>query len=122
LQLDNIIILGATGMREDHAIANTALLSQYSSIFKNIAIISDYGIFTVNNGKNIVKTIQGQQISFFSLHPDTIINCTGLKWNLDNFKCALWHNGTLNEAVSNTIDINSNAPVLIYRAFCIKNS
>ena len=121
LELDNIVILGATGMREDHAIANIALLTYYSTMFRHIAIISDYGIFTVNIGNNSIKAIRGQQVSFFSMHPDTLVNCSGLKWNLVNFKFELWHNGTLNEATGDIIEINSTAPVLVYRSFCIKN-
>lgn len=118
--LENIVILGATGLREDHAIANIALLIEYSKQIKHIAIISDYGIFTVNNGTNNIKTVPGQQISLFSLINNTVINCQELKWPLLNCKFKLWNNGTLNEAIGDKITIVSNKPIIIYRAFCIK--
>ncbi|MCE2706225.1 MAG: thiamine diphosphokinase [Proteobacteria bacterium] len=121
-KLDNIIILGATGIREDHTIANIALLIKYQTKINNIAIISDYGIFTACiNPIEELPTIVGQQISLFTTNHDTIITCNELKWPLANYQFKSWENGTLNQASNNHIKISCNNPVIIYRAFCIKN-
>ncbi|MFN8770848.1 MAG: thiamine diphosphokinase [Neisseriaceae bacterium] len=116
LKLDNIVILGATGMREDHAIANIGLLIKYNTIINKIAMISDYGIFTVSN-KNPISTIKGQQISLFSPIPNTKITCSELKWPLSNYQFNSWNSGTLNEATGNYIIISSNNPIIVYRSF-----
>lgn len=117
LNLNNIVILGATGMREDHAVANISLLIKYSKLIKNIALISDYGLFTVSNSTTSINTFSGQQISIFSTIPETTITCDDLKWPLVNFKCQSWHSGTLNEAIGNQMTITSNNPIIVYRAF-----
>lgn len=121
LKLNNIVILGATGMREDHAVANISLLIKYSQLIEKIALISDYGIFTVSNSTSSIKTFSGQQISIFSPIPETTITCSDLKWPLLNFKCQSWHSGTLNEATGNHITVTSNNPIIIYRVFQINS-
>ncbi|CAI3949577.1 Thiamine pyrophosphokinase (ThiN) (PDB:1IG0) [Commensalibacter communis] len=43
--LQSLIILGATGKREDHTIANIALLVNYLSIIDDVTMITDFGVF-----------------------------------------------------------------------------
>ncbi len=120
LKLDNIIILGATGLREDHTIANIALLADYIKLIKTVAIISDNGIFTAHFKNCQLNTIIGQQVSFFSLNLNTFITCNDLKWKLDNYKFNSWNSGTLNQATSNFINIKATDTIIVYRAFEIK--
>ncbi|MFN7095224.1 MAG: thiamine diphosphokinase, partial [Burkholderiales bacterium] len=51
LGLTKVIIVGATGLREDHTLANIALLANYTTIIEKIAIVSDFGIFTAHSGQ-----------------------------------------------------------------------
>jgi thiamine pyrophosphokinase len=120
LQLDNVVILGATGLREDHTIANIVLLVEFYQSIKHITMISDYGIFTVHQGVANITTIKGQQISLFAPLDGTTVNCKELKWPLTNYSFKLWNSGTLNEATGNNLTIKSNKPIIVYRAFCIK--
>ncbi|MDQ5920104.1 MAG: thiamine pyrophosphokinae [Pseudomonadota bacterium] len=122
LHLDNIIVLGATGLREDHSIANIALLGEYIKIINDIAIISDYGIFNAHSKPVQLKTIPGQQISFFTLNHSTTINCNELKWQLNNFNLTSWYQGTLNEAVADIINLEISDTVIIFRSFEIKTN
>jgi thiamine pyrophosphokinase len=118
LNLDDIIILGATGLREDHTIANIALLATYALKFNNIAIISDYGIFTAYNKPTAIPTLVGQQISFFTPNPATMFTCEELKWTLNKFQCNSWYNGTLNQAIDNKINLKINhGSVIVFRSF-----
>ncbi len=121
LQLDNIIILGATGLREDHTLGNIALLAEYINNIDNISIISEYGIFTVHNKSSKLSTIKGQQISFFTLDHESSISCKELKWQLKNHKFRKWYQGTLNEATANSINIEIIGTIIVYRTFEIKN-
>ena len=41
-----VLILGATGLREDHTLGNISLLMDYAPLFQRIEMLSDYGIFT----------------------------------------------------------------------------
>ena len=42
---DELIILGATGKREDHTLGNLALLSEYAQKVKSVIMVTDYGRF-----------------------------------------------------------------------------
>ena len=115
-----IIILGASGLREDHAIANIALLSEYIKFIDNIAIISECGIFTAHNSTAKLTTLPGQQISLFTIDPQTSVSCKELKWPLINFRFQSWYNGTLNQATGTELNLHSEGTVIVYRAFDIK--
>ena len=120
--IDNIIILGATGKREDHTVANIALLVKYQQILKKVCMISQYGIFTVHNGESRVKCKIGQQISFFAINNKVIVSCLDLKWPLDKFNFANWYCGTLNQATKEELNIKTNSDIILYRSFEIKVS
>lgn len=119
-KLDTVIILGATGKREDHTLANIALLAEYSKLLRDVCIISRYGVFTVHNGVAQIKCQIGQQISFFAINNNTRISCAELKWPLDKFNLSNWYNGTLNQATAKMINIETNSHVILYRSFEIK--
>ncbi len=120
LSVEKIIILGATGSREDHMLGNIAILAEFAPLFIDMCIISDHGIFSAHNDTTEIQTIKGQQVSFFALNPDTIINCQELKWPLINFKMKNWHSGTLNQAIGSKIHLHITHTTLVYRAFEIK--
>lgn len=124
LGLNGLVIFGATGLREDHAIANIALLYHYTTIIDHIAMITDHGIFTAHHAKNAtmhtfsLNTIPGQQISFFTCDANAKISCSNLKWPLDQHQFNFWFQGTLNQATSDHIDCNiDGGSVLVYRSF-----
>ncbi len=120
LKLTDIVVLGATGMREDHTLANIGLLTTYAKQITNICLLSDYGIFTTHSGTETVKTLVGQQISFFTDIPGTKISAPQLKWPLTNYKLEHRFSGTLNEATQNYLTITTSANVILYRSFEIK--
>lgn len=113
----NTIIFAATGLREDHTLANISLLEEYLGKFQAVTLISDYGIFTVHNGFAELNTIPTQQISFFTPDSHTMVTCTELKWPLQMYKFKKMNSGTLNEATADKITVISNGVVIIYRAF-----
>ena len=119
-KLDNVIILGATGKREDHTLANIALLVEYSKQLKKVCIVSKYGVFTIHNGITQIKCQIGQQISFFAVKNNTMISCPELKWPLNNFNLSNWYNGTLNQATAVELNIETNGDIILYRSFEIK--
>lgn len=118
LKLDNIIIMGATNLREDHSLANISLLSSYATLFKKIIMISDYGVFTpLIDSKILLNSFFGQQISFFTFEFNAEVTCLELKWPLKNFQFTYFYSGTLNEATSNILQIESKGSILIYQVF-----
>ena len=120
LKIKHIIILGATGLREDHTLGNIALLLYYLDKFATISMISDFGIFTPHHSSSTLLTMPGQQISFFSLNIDNSFSCEELKWPLRQLKLNAWNSGTLNEATGERLTVHVTHPAIVYRAFEIK--
>lgn len=119
LKLSDVVILGATGLREDHTLANISLLEQYSRMIERVAIISDYGIFTAHQGGKVVQiaTVPGQQVSLFPPTLAASVTCLELKWPLHNHLLNSWFTGTLNQATGNMLNLMSDAKIIVYRRF-----
>jgi thiamine pyrophosphokinase len=92
----DIVILGATGKREDHTVGNISLLADYTRITK-VMMITDSGIFYPLLKSEKLKSFPGQQVSVFSIDPLTEITSEGLKFKLDKMKLTNWWKATLNE-------------------------
>jgi thiamine pyrophosphokinase len=100
----NITILGATGRREDHTIGNISLLAEYSK-YLNVRMVTDTGIFMPFTESCTIPTTAGQQVSLFSLLPDTEITSEGLKYKLQSKKIYSWWEATLNEATGDLVKL-----------------
>ncbi|MDR1584178.1 MAG: thiamine diphosphokinase [Prevotellaceae bacterium] len=102
--INPIIILGATGLREDHTIANIALLTDYID-FVDIVMVTDTGIFIPLNKSKTFKAHKNQQISIFAITPDTKITTAGLKYEVSQRCFNNWNQGSLNEVLSDSFQI-----------------
>ena len=112
-----LTILGATGLREDHTIANISLLADYAEKCE-VEMITDYGIFTAITSKTTIESHAGQQISIFSLTPETPVSLDGLKYPLTNYCLNSWWQGTLNEALGNRFTISfEKGKIIVFRTF-----
>ena len=110
-----ITIVGATGKREDHSIGNISLLGDYAERAK-IQMITDYGVFVPIFKSAHFESFAKQQISIFSLTPDTLFTFTGLKYPLTKQTISKWWQGTLNEALGNEFYVEMNCgKALIFR-------
>ncbi len=112
---DELIILGATGEREDHTIANVALLANYHQSL-NIKMLTDYGVFIPFSSKQTFQSEKGQQVSIFSLDPKQRISSEGLKYPLHRYQLQSWWMGTLNETLgtSFTLDVAEGSLWIVY--------
>jgi thiamine pyrophosphokinase len=112
----NIIILGATGSREDHTIANISLLADYLEYTTDICMISDYGIFNAIEKNSLFQSIPDQQISIFSLTP-TPLTVENLKYPIKNRILTNWWQATLNQSLSDEFSIKVSGKTIIFRIF-----
>ncbi len=97
LDIKEVVILGATGNREDHAIGNISLLAQYAKLL-SVKLLTDYGEFIPISETTTFNSFKGQQVSIFSLDANQEISSKGLKYPLVGHKLSSWWMGTLNEA------------------------
>ena len=113
----NITILGATGKREDHTLGNLSLLADYSEK-SNIQLLTDHGVFTPLIKSSILESYPKEQISVFSLNPETIFTFHNLLYPVENRKLSSLWEGTLNEALCNWFSISfDNGKVLVFREY-----
>jgi len=111
---NDITILGATGKREDHTIGNISLLAEYSR-FINVKMVTDTGIILPFHKSCRLKTFPGQQISIFSIDPETEITSAGLRYPLVRRKLKNWWEATLNEAVGDEAELLfDGGPIMVF--------
>ena len=95
--VNDIIILGATGLREDHTIGNISLLADYAESL-SVKMVTDNGIFIPVQAGSRISSWPGQQVSVFAIDRAMRISSSGLKYPLKDTELDNWWMGTLNEA------------------------
>lgn len=112
-----VLILGATGLREDHTLGNISLLLEYLPDFRRVEIVSDFGCFTPLTKTTVLESYPGQQVSLFSLYPHGAITVKGLRYPIENRCLYSWWEATLNEATGDefSVILNQEARILVYR-------
>jgi thiamine pyrophosphokinase len=113
----NVLIVGASGLREDHTLGNISLLSDYGTLLKSVAMITDHGIFTPFYKTTTFESRPGEQISIFSLTPEVQVTTENLRYPLSGRPLTSWWQGTLNEALGYTftLRLSSNGRFILYR-------
>ncbi len=112
----NLIILGGTGKREDHSIANIGLLADYIEYIDDICMITNHGVFNAINTPCVFEAYPGQQISLFSISPCEVTT-DKLKYPIQNRIFTNWWQATLNEAESDTFTIETTGRLIVFRSF-----
>jgi len=113
----DIVILGATGKREDHTLGNISLLADYVS-YMNVIMVTDTGVIRPLIKGSSIPSFPGQQVSIFSIDPETEVTSDGLKYPLNRTKIKNWWYATLNESLGDRFSIQFiTGRVLIYLKF-----
>lgn len=114
---DHIVIMGATGIREDHTLGNISLLADYHLRIGDICIMTDHGRIDALSRSTCLSSYPGQQVSLFAIDPQTVIATKGLKYPLNKRKLGNWWQGSLNEALGNSFEVDpQQGSLLVYRA------
>jgi thiamine pyrophosphokinase len=117
MKYDDIIIVGATGKREDHTLGNISLLAEYIKDV-NVIMVTDTGIFHPFLKSTDIKCFPGQQVSIFSIDPETEITSHGLRYALKKTKIKNWWVATLNEALGDSFSLEfKKGRVIVYLKF-----
>lgn len=102
--INEVIVLGATGEREDHTLGNIGLLLEHAHRI-TLSYITDFGLFMPITKTAQIQSITGQQVSIFSFNNNCKITTKGLKYPLNNQALTLPWQGTLNQAESNSFTL-----------------
>ena len=113
-EVSEIVILGATGLREDHTVGNLGLLMDYPRMLplgdRRVSMVSDFGTaFAVTDSCDL-HLGEGRRFSLFSADNSLRITSEGLQWPLDDVVFDAWWKATLNRTVSPIVSLHFNHP------------
>ena len=110
-------ILGASGKRDDHSLANIFTLLQYPTQIE-MKLYTDYGIFSIVKDQQDFDSFSGEQVSIFSSDPEIEITSNNLKFDFNNNKLKTLYYGSLNESICDNFTLRlSHGKILVYQAF-----
>lgn len=113
----NIVILGATGKREDHTLGNLSLLADYAGEADSVRVVTNYGVFFVTGKTGDFPSVPGQQVSIIPLQTGITVSSSGLKYPMDKLVLNRWWQATLNEASEEKfhLDFTPGTQLLIFQ-------
>lgn len=107
----DLVIVGATGRREDHAIGNV-----YRALAEQIPVVTDYGAFRPVCGRATFRAPRDTGVSVFAPDPETRMTSRGLKWSLDGVRFANAWCATLNRTTASSFEVTATRPVFVFVA------
>ena len=113
----SVRIVGATGLREDHALANIFHLVDFTEEIPDTSILTNSGTFTAVRGEMAFPCRAGDAISVFAPSPFAHVSSHGLEWPLDGIDLTQLWRGTLNRTTGDSFTLNANRPILLYRPY-----
>ena len=108
---DDLVVVGATGKREDHTIGNV-----YRALAAQVPVVTDHGTFHPVCGKATFRAPADTGVSVFAPDPETRMTSRGLKWKLDGVRFENAWCATLNRTSSATFAVTSTRPVFVFVA------
>ena len=105
----DLVVVGATGQREDHTIGNV-----FRALEAQVKVVTDFGVFHPVLGRARLRAWKGAGVSVFTADPKARMASKGLVWPLDGVRFANQYCATLNRAAAVTIEVESSAPAFVY--------
>lgn len=111
--INDVIVLGAMGIREDHALGNLYLLAGFSKKMR-ICFVTNHATIYSFRGKKQFPSASGQQVSIVATESVASITTTGLKYPLDAVQLLPSCNGISNEATGKKVTIDSSHSIWLF--------
>lgn len=112
-------ILGATGKRDDHTLGNISYLVTFAEEYPDadIAMLTDYGRMVAMTGSRRFASFPRQQVSIFTMNPESPIYSEGLRWPLDGFRARRWWHASLNETVGTEFSLRTDGWLVVFQTY-----
>jgi thiamine pyrophosphokinase len=111
--IKNIFIIGATGERDDHNLANILIAQQYSDVLNIEMVTNFFQIFFVRESKEILEK-KNRNLSMISSIYDNRITTSGLEYNLSDQKLNSFSHGISNRIISDKCLIKSKEKLILF--------
>lgn len=113
----SLCILGATGLREDHTLANLALLADFARE-ASVTALTDTGFFTPLIASGRLPSHKGQPVSIFSFDPQTAVSSEGLQYPLNGVRLNRWWQAALNVSAGKVFALTfEGGPLLVFQGY-----
>ncbi len=112
--INKVSLLGATGIRDDLALANMIMLIQYYNKLK-IRMVTDIYTIECIKGKHTFSSFPQQTISLMAVYRVKSVTTKGLKFSLKKQSMIASGMGISNLAIGNQFTINSSGKLLLFR-------
>lgn len=106
---NDIVVLGSSGGREDHAVGNV-----FRALDLGVEVITEHGRFVPVKDVFSFEAETETAVSVFAPDPDTHMRSTGLRWSLDGVRFTNLHIATLNRVHSSPVTLVADRPVLVF--------
>ena len=115
--VDELVLLGATGGRIDHTLANLSLLTRYEDVIKINIIDNNSEILFIKDSISFESQI-GRKLSLMALGGNSSLTTKGLKWELNEDSLLFSPFGVNNEVAFSpvTIAVEGNG-VFLFKLF-----
>ena len=110
--IKKVLILGSSGLREDHSMANILIASTYSNILHIELITSFYRIIFVRENTKI--NAPNAPVSIISLSSNNKITTSGLKYDLNNEKLKSFSHGISNEVNGDSFTVEAESVIVVF--------
>jgi thiamine pyrophosphokinase len=104
-----LVIVGATGKREDHTLGNLC-----RALEEGIAVVADRGVFHPVSEAKTIRARKGAGVSVFAPRRSTRMTSRGLEWPLDGVRFDNLYCATLNRATAARICVTTTRKVFVY--------
>ncbi|MGY8780203.1 MAG: thiamine diphosphokinase [Fidelibacterota bacterium] len=112
--IQNIAILGATGLREDMTLANHYILFDYFEKL-NLEMVTDHFTITGHRGQKSFDSFPGEAVSLFTQRFGTVVSTTALRYPLIDTVVDPSARGISNQSIGATFSIDASDPILAFR-------
>ena len=112
--IEDITILGATGLREDMTLANHYILFDFFDKL-NIEMVTDHFTITGHRGQKSFDSFPGEVVSFFPQRFGTVVTTTALKYPLNDTVLDPSARAISNQSLGDTFSMNASEPILVFR-------
>ena len=110
----DIILVGATGERDDQNLATILVSLEYIEQL-NIEILSDLYSIEFVNGERDFEATPMREVSLISMDKENIITTQGLKYNLDKSKLSSATHGISNYSIGENFSISCSSPLIVFK-------
>ena len=110
--IKKVVILGSSGLREDHSMANVLIAATYSDILQIELITYFYRIIFVKEKAKI--NAHNAPVSIISLSSDNKITTRGLKYDLNNEKLKSFSHGISNEVNGDSFTAKAESTIIVF--------